>query len=188
MMVITIATIILISIYFATYAHPEQICSRYVSFSAAPFYFFLLTSGNIIILYVSFHRFPTFQKSFKNVIFGIGGLTITSCFASVVPEFSIVSSVAVSETRSLDMGSGTLNQYSRSIPTYDLFSRVQRLEDTMLTKADGKEMEKRAEERMDAMERRADEKMAAMDTKTNIMFSVTTLIALYAAIKDNWKA
>ena len=58
----------------------------------------------------------------------------------------------------------------RTIPRYDLFARVQRLEDTMFSKADVKEMEKRMEKRAVAMEKRMDV----------IKFFITTSISLGA--------
>ena len=80
-----------------------------------------------------------------------------------------------------------------TIPRWDLFSRVQRLEDSMFTKFDAKEMEERMEERSDRkmaemeersdrkmaeMEERSDMKMVEMENRTLVMFCVSSLIAI----------
>ena len=60
---------------------------------------------------------------------------------------------------------------AESIPSWDLLSRVQKLEDSMVTKSDAKEMEERLEERADRkmaeMEERADRKMAEMEERSD---------------------
>ena len=58
-----------------------------------------------------------------------------------------------------------------TIPRWDLFSRVQKLEDSMFTKFDAKEMEER-------MEERSDQKMAEMENRMFVMFCVSSLIAI----------
>ena len=55
------------------------------------------------------------------------------------------------------------------ISRYDLFARVQRLEDTMFSKADAKEMETRMEKRAEAMKKGMD-----------VQFFITTSISLGA--------
>ena len=77
------------------------------------------------------------------------------------------------------------------IPRYDLFARVQRLEDTMFSKADAKEMEKRADEKSVVMEKRMDEKSAAMlkrmdemEKRMDVKFFITTIISLVALLNS----
>ena len=69
-----------------------------------------------------------------------------------------------------------------TIPRWDLFSRVQKLEDSMFTKFDAKEMEERMEERSDRkmaeMEERSDKKMVEIENRTLVMFCVSSLIAI----------
>ena len=72
-----------------------------------------------------------------------------------------------SEVLAADSGSGSLTQYTKSsesplpprLSTWDLFGRIQRLEDTSFTKEDAKAMEARIEARMDKAEARMEARM-----------------------------
>ena len=72
----------------------------------------------------------------------------------------------------------------RSIPRYDLFARVQRLEDTMFSKTDAKEMERRMDIKSAAMEKRMDIKSAAMEKRMDGKFLITTSISLVALLNS----
>ena len=65
-----------------------------------------------------------------------------------------------------------------AIPKYDVFGRLQRLEDSMFTKEDAKEM--RAENKAEMKEMRAEmkEMRAEMELRMNWMFAISALIAL----------
>lgn len=69
-----------------------------------------------------------------------------------------------------------------AISKYDVFGRLQRLEDTMFTKENAKEM--RAETKAEMQEMRAETKAdmqemrAAMELRMNWMFAISTLISL----------
>ena len=76
-----------------------------------------------------------------------------------------------------------------AIPKYDVFGRLQRLEDSMFTKEDAKEMraetkaemrEMRAETKAEMKEMRAEmkEMRAEMELRMNWMFAISTTISL----------
>ena len=67
---------------------------------------------------------------------------------------------------------------AESIPSWDLFSRVQKLEDSMFAKSDAKEMEKRLDRKMAEMEERSDRKMAEMENHMLFMVSFLSLIGI----------
>ena len=95
-----------------------------------------------------------------------------NCWNSFPQQLPTVSSAIASDIVPLTSKTQSGSSVVRSIRRFDLYARVQRLEDTMFTKEEAHEMEKRTEERMDATEKN----MAAM-------FLVNTLISGYAAIK-----
>ena len=65
-----------------------------------------------------------------------------------------------------------------SLPRWDLFSRVQKLEDSMFTKSDAKEMEERLDKKMAEMEERSDRKMVEMEYRMLVMSGFTSLIGI----------
>ena len=101
------------------------------------------------------------------------------CLSGIVisPKVSVVPSVLVASSDAPPNAPiSEAETRVRTIPRYDLFARVQRLEDTMFSKADAKEMEKRAE----AMEKRMEKRAEAMEKKMDGKFFITTAISLGA--------
>jgi len=93
-------------------------------------------------------------------------------------------------------GSGSGTQYTKSsesplpprLSTWDLFGRIQRLEDTSFTKEDAKAMEARMEARMDKAEAERKEDAKAMEARMQENFRLSTfltIVSLFLSLAAN---
>ena len=65
-----------------------------------------------------------------------------------------------------------------AIPKYDVFGRLQRLEDSMFTKEDAKEMRAETKAEMKEMKAEIKAEMKELMFRMNGMFAISTLISL----------
>ena len=102
------------------------------------------------------------------------------CLATFDPE-------ALAADSGSGSGSGSRTQYTKSsesplpprLGTWDLFGRIQRLEDTSFTKDDAKAMEARMEARMDKAEARMQENF--------LISTFLTIVSLFISLAANEK-
>jgi hypothetical protein len=124
--------------------------------------------------------------------------------ASLLAAFVCLATTFDSEALAADSssgsgsGSGSRTQYTKSsesplpprLSTWDLFGRIQRLEDTSFTKEDADAMEARMEARMDKAEARMDARMDKAEARMQGNFLISTfltIVSLFVSLAANEK-
>ena len=113
-------------------------------------------------------HFVIMRKALTNTVAcSIGFFGVLNCRDNTFPQQLSTVSSAIASDNIVPLTSKTQSGSSivRSIRRFDLYARVQRLEDTMITKEEANASEKRAEERMDASEKRVEERMDASEKR-----------------------